>query len=231
MSDKGIIFSAPMVLALLAGRKTQTRRLFKPRGFTFYTHPQSGDRYDHHMPSRGGLVASGRMSAFGWGEHLYGYLPYAPGDRLYVRESCYLPPKFISDHDMREGADTWPKVIFAADDREGGRDMMERCRWRSTPSIHMPRWASRLTLTVTSVRVERVASISRKDAIAEGIHLFNPYSVDTWSAESGGAFASWPEGAFMQLWNALHTKPGETWADNPWVVAITFDVRHGNIDR
>lgn len=222
MSDKGIIFSAPMVRALLAGRKTQTRRLCKPAneaGLSFVV--------PLDLPPKPGWFGDEEGEVqFNSG--------YTPGDRLYVREAC-----------RAEFRDLWEGVNFLADEDfvptgalgkmpPGGwaklRDYGGK-RFAGNPSIHMPRWASRLTLTVTDVRVERVASISREDAIAEGIHLFNPYSVDTWSAEPGGAFASWPEGAFMQLWNSLHTKPGETWADNPWVVATTFDVRHGNIDR
>jgi hypothetical protein len=204
MADKGIIFSGPMVHALLDRNKTQTRRVAKPRvAFSLL----SGEWTDSYVLDPGNA------------EWLARGMPYRAGDRLYVRESCYLPPKEITAQDMQEGADTWPRVIFAEEDRAGGRDMMDRCRWRSMPSIHMPRWASRLWLGVTDVRIERLQTISPEDAECEGI--------DALAAQHFGGVVQ----AYAALWDSLHGAGSDHgWAANPWVVAVTFTVHRGNID-
>lgn len=181
MTDKGIIFSAPMVRALLAGNKTQTRRL-----------------------------ASSPLAKA------------QPGDRLWVREAW----KATAIHDRTKPSDLNPAtpIYFTADDR-----LWPVARYR--PGMHMPRWASRLTLTVTDVRVQRLSAITSEDAIAEGVQPLSGSTLrwQQWSGMEGHAAPN-PVAAYGLLWGALHTKPGETWADDPWVVAITFDVRHGNID-
>jgi hypothetical protein len=228
MSTKGIIFSAPMVRALLAGTKTQTRRLFKPHGFRFYTHPISGDRYEQH--NRDGFVGSGPMQAFGWGEGLYGYMPYAPGDRLYVREALYLDDLCI------------PPFIYSADEQRIQWRNREQVAWlnnyprQKVPSIHMPRWASRLWLDVTEVRVQRLQDISEEDCIAEGIERSAEYP-NLWRRgplkgdQNNVSVTAFPTLAYRSIWEALHTKPGQRWEDNPWIVAVSFNVHHGNIDQ
>lgn len=210
MTDRGIIFSAPMVRALIEGRKTQTRRKIK--------------------------------------EWRYGAprLPYMPGDRLYVREA-WKPGAWRDDGrvavDYRASLELtntpwiglpesaewptlwedWTREIEAAGSRPDEDGMhhwkpgKSPMRWR--PSIHMPRWTSRLTLTVTGVRVQQLQEISEADARAEGIK---------------GAFLPWPQGFwtyrpyFADLWNSLHGP--DAWDQNPWVVAVSFTVRKGNID-
>jgi hypothetical protein len=259
MTDRPIIFSAPMVRALIAGRKTQTRRLFKPRGFEFYTHPISGDRYNQYHPYRDGtwddsrLTGSGPMRAFGWGEGLYAYLRYASGDRLYVRESWRVSP---------EACEGWhPDEMRGWIDYQAGGslevvapsfDAVEKAtflttesldwdfipsRWR--PSIHMPRWASRLTLIVEAVKVERLQEISEADAIAEGLthYIFaGPPGLHSFcwhwlhGQDEEDTYTS-AVAAYRALWSTLHTKPGDRWEDNPWVVAPTFSVAHANIDK
>jgi len=212
MADKGIIFSAPMVRALLEGRKTQTRRL------ATFVQPD-GEHYN--LRGNGGGVIGATESIV----RVYGpdYSPYAPGDRLYVREAWGtwgifddLAPSKLTG---KEG------VAYVADYSDPRGEIFGRLR----PSIHMPRWASRLWLEVTDVRVQRVAEISEADAIAEGAEPIaimpngpkgNPS--DTWLSYRAG---------FEKLWNSLHTKPGERWEDNPWIVAVSFTVHHGNIDQ
>lgn len=219
MADKGIIFSAPMVRALLNGRKTQTRRLLKPAPFV-----------DHLgnfcAPDRDGKI-------WNWGQHADGrpctrnyqakHVPFTTGDRLYVRENFqllrigdYLPTK----HQPAE-------VRFAATDPCA--DLPADTRgypWR--PCIHMPRWASRLWLAVTDVRVQQLQDCSAADAEAEGVFAHVAlYSVDKVFRSERSAIALQ---YYAKLWNSLHTAEGTTWEANPWVAVISFGVHHGNID-
>lgn len=199
MADRPILFSAPMVRALLDGRKTQTRRVLKPDPDT--------------LPNG---FAGVRM-------------PYAPGDRLYVREawrsaSCYddLAPSAMSGEEpVRYEEDAlWQTWGWGAPLRSHGR---------LRQGIHMPRWASRLTLTVTDVRVQRLQEISEADAVAEGV---NPCLCghNCPNGEHGGCCGICePVTAYAELWTELHG-PG-AWAANPWVCALTFTVRRGNIDE
>lgn len=189
MTDKPILFSAPMVRAILDGRKTQTRRVLKPQPVNSFLECR---------------------------------LRYAPGDRLWVREAvCW-----VSARGWKYRADQEDLSDYEADG--------ERGRWR--PSIHMPRSASRLTLTVTDVRVQRVQEISEADAVAEGIERLKSgrgYYDPTQShgAVSLGHFCSKAKAAFSLLWDSINASRGYSWDANPWVVALTFDVEKRNIDE
>ena len=217
MADRPIIFSGPMVKALLAGRKSQTRRIYKVPSGSYV--------------EQGGVWAMTDGCAYGDAA-----LPYAIGDRLYVRETHALVPS--SAYRMSEG------VMQAVDpsDRDRAcvyRDGWERCAPRWRPSIHMPRWASRLTLTVTDVRVQRLQDISEADAIAEGIvpvtRRFPPLQGclnqlrERTMYEWSGGWSVRAADAYAALWNSLHG-PG-AWDANPWVVAVTFDVVRQNIGQ
>lgn len=228
MSDRPIIFSASMVRALLDGRKTQTRRLIN-------TVVPEGQRVGPCHYSKTGWAfwkKFGECDACTCRDAAG--INYWEGDRLYVRERCleitggaYRGVKYIADgHDSGD----WDRANDGA-------------QWdiKSRPSIHMPRWASRLTLTVTDVRVQRLQDIDRDDAMAEGI-------VQTWGDFMGDP----PEWAinsinqhgdasgthiydnrtsvenYRELWAHLHGR--ESWDANPWIVAISFAVEHGNID-
>ena len=141
-------------------------------------------------------------------------LPYATGDRLWVREAvCW-----VSRWGWRYRADD--------DDLSDKREAGEVGRWR--PSIHMPRWASRLSLTVTEVRVQRLQEISEADAAAEGCEATG-WRPTYGNPDNAGFEESIPaKDAFADLWNSLHG-PG-AWEANPWVAAYTFTVQRGNID-
>lgn len=217
MADKPILFSAPMVQALLDGRKMQTRRIIKDRGDL----PQfCAGRYDNKDDP----------SNYGWqdyerGEWItldqfqrYRFVPHRIGDRLWTRE-CFAVSGIgwgKKPKDARGG-----KVHYRADPDHGWQDYWGS--WR--PSIHMPRWASRLTLIVTDVRVQRLGDISNEDAIAEGIkphgHAFTGYGdqADIWMA---------PYDSFKSLWNSINGP--EAWDANPWVAAYSFRVIRANID-
>ncbi|MED5545738.1 MAG: hypothetical protein VYD90_10855 [Pseudomonadota bacterium] len=227
MADKGIIFSAPMVLALLDGRKTQTRRLIK----------MYGRRPEYCGPSG----CKDDPTCWGWEDGDHGgwvTLEKEPGDRMGWRDWVGAP--HVSDRLYVREAYMPRPGLPARLARPHYRADNDRPEWRRLwkPSIHMPRWASRLWLEVTEVRVQRVQDISEEDARAEGLveySLEGPggMTIPCWHWLSGmddDELYTSAVSAFRALWNSLHTKPGETWADNPWVVAVSFDVHQGNID-
>lgn len=283
VSDRGILFSAPMVRALLDGRKSQTRRLAKVRkGLTYGELVDCGERRQ-----------MGPVTEYHVIRDMLAPPPYTPGDRLYVREAHQFRGADYGDsggeiewfrvYGSGGPADNWDPIFppdwepsrhdkarLLADDGEQEGDGIKGFVTKLRPSMHMPRWASRLTLTVTDVRVERVQAIREADAKAEGLYKSLPDDADrewfaayhqeqsgvapsetdwadfnegTWMApgvrqgwglskaeRDRDQWAPTPQFGFQLLWNSLHTKPGETWEANPWVVAISFDVRHGNID-
>ncbi len=140
MTERPILFSGPMVRAILAGTKTQTRRVVKM---------QDGEQIArlHFKPSA---------------------CPYgAPGDRLWVRENGWQRPE-RTPRMMREGADTWEPYYFDADIDEQDHAEFKEWGFKRRPSIHMPRRFCRLVLEVTGVRVERLQAITEVDARAEG---------------------------------------------------------------
>jgi hypothetical protein len=230
MADRGIIFSGPMVRALLDGRKTQTRRLltsarvfatpespaFTLKGEQLKRALQGADRW-RHLSETGWFWEADAFdyqvpaTRAGWMAHL----SYAPGDRLYVREAWRADSQLdaVRPSEMSEGEPIFYEMDGAL--RQTGCAMLEAGKLR--PSIFLPRWASRLWLNVTDVRVQRLQEISGEDAVAEGVRSRLP---DNGIAQTD----------FHALWNSLHTKPSETWEANPWVIALTFTVRHGNIE-
>lgn len=220
MKERPILFSAPMVRAILEGRKTQTRRVVTPQ-------PEPGciGTFGPGMPF---IRTGGKSHSCPYGQ---------PGDRLWVRET------------WRIGAWNEDKGAFAIDYCDGPRrawitdptdhggerfnDLWIRCcdelhekgiepnedgnyvwlpgesplRWR--PSIHMPRWASRITLEVTGVRVERLQDISGSDAVAEGVRSRLP--------DNGIAVAE-----YRDLWQSING--AGSWIVNPLVWVIEFEV-------
>jgi hypothetical protein len=225
MTDKPILFSAPMVRALLEGRKTQTRRLLpNPEYYGCPTGDCPHNRQDEcDRAMRENTAAD---------------LRFAVGDRLYVREEWRIGSKY----DAVKPVDLAPRtmtVLYGAGgqscnhlDGSGWRNVenppegMPNWAGRRRAGMHMPRWASRLTLTVTEVRVERLQDCSEADALAEGIGQFGRFF--------GLPDADWDEGelsavaAYHRLWNSING-PG-SWEANPWVVAVTFTVEKRNID-
>lgn len=205
MADKPIIFSAPMVRALLEGRKTQTRRIIKPQpevaeNGSWRWNPPRGVSAGSHITSLPDVLAR-------WGT-------FAPGDRLYVREAWTARMTHgwtIADARSRMCQE---EILYRAD----GHDSIDGW-W---PSIHMPREFSRLTLTVTDVRVQRLQDISEADAMAEGVDAVTMDDVPRQAAMSRRS-------DFAALWNSLHGP--EAWDANPWVAAYTFTVQHKNIDQ
>lgn len=208
MADRPIIFSAPMVRALMDGRKTQTRRVMNPQPSGIKSARTFGPGWAI-APESNRCTVDFKAPAFVF------------GDRLYVREAWSGPYAWhnMKPADRRKcGSPQALDVWYWADGNPECGD------WESPrPSIHMPRWASRLTLTVTEVRVQRLQDISEDDAAAEGVHATR--------VMSEGYHLSSPSfvAMFEGLWNSLHG--AEAWDANPWVVALTFTVQRGNIDQ
>lgn len=207
MSMKPILFSGPMVRALLDGRKTQTRRVLKPQPNVLKNgrwYQPFTDKPEHWQ--------------YALGDHIHGYLDvkFRRGDLLWVRENAYFAPD---------------RCAYAADNpslTNGERvEGFGRCR----PSIHMPRWASRITLEVTGVKLERLQDISREDAIAEGIEVDQSgrFNVIAWR---NYAFDNHPFNcaiaSFRSLWCSING--ADAWDANPWVVAPIFTVHKVNVD-
>lgn len=209
VKTRPILFSAPMVGALLAGRKTQTRRPVKNPG-----------RLD-------GCMLEGEEAE---------WCPYgAPGDLLWVRET------FSGPHCMEasEGCAAAPpskwgrssRIWYWADGNPQDGDWT-----RPRPAIHMPRWASRLTLRITDVRVERVQDISEKDAIEEGVwgtfiedgRYWRNYSLSDEDAACS-PMLNFPSESYRTLWESING--AGSWDANPWVWALTFEVLRGNVDE
>lgn len=211
-TERPILFSAPMVRAILAGTKTQTRRIVK-----------LPDR--HHWAIApdypGQILIDGRGDYHG-GEFPIDELrcPYGkPGDRLWVRET-WQGPLFWEDQRTEYernrrlfekseccvyAADGGPVPEFIDDD-----DILQQ-RWR--PSIHMPRWASRITLEVTRVRVEQLQDISVADSIAEGVVETNRNLIGLEPC-MGWRYA------YEDLWNSING--ARSWNANPWVWVVEF---------
>lgn len=209
-----MIFNGEMVRAILDGRKTQTRRIMKVQpsdGFhpthNGYDLDLNAHWYTPGVVDKNGYLQPAKKEVFGVADENEGYTcPFgAVGDRIWVRETfCAVP-----DHDEPAGCSA---LLYAADGNG------PYGKW--TPSIHMPRCASRITLEITGVRVERLNSISEEDAQAEGMELtgWRP----TYSDPDSGGEVWTPYDNFAQLWESIY---GEgSWQANPWVWVIEFKV-------
>lgn len=206
MADRPILFSAPMVRALLEGRKTQTRRIMKPQ-------PElSADGTWHVFNAHGGVIGIPTEMVPDCAAE---YCPYYRGDRLWVRETW----QSLSFGDYQPTKSRQCEVRFAATDPCADLDTDARgYPWR--PSIFMPRWASRLTLIVAGVRVERLQDCSVEDACAEGA-LVPPFTEQFAKVHALSMYRA--------IWTDIN---GEgSWEANPWVVAVTFEVLKQNIDE
>ena len=207
MTDRPILFSGPMVRAILAGDKTQTRRVLPVRSIE-PGHEITSELVNYYGDHRLGAVQTKNGVRTTWVTPV----GYAPGDRLYVREAWAK----TSIAPIIETIDNPVTVYRSCDNRcdYGGP-------WK--PGIHMFRRDSRITLIVENVRVERIREITCADAIAEGIQpSANSQTIDCDTPD--------PRDDFKRLWDSLNAKRGFGWEVNPWVVAITFRVVKQNID-
>ena len=212
MKERGLIFSAPMVRALLAGTKTQTRRpVGPPIRVTGPNPPGLFDCYRASGPGQGWYGAV-RLDGRGSGTVLCPYGVH--GSRLWVREEwSHNPDAGANCDDHRCGIQGHIRYR-ASEDLATVDTFAGSARWR--PSIYMPRWASRITLELTDVRLQQLQEISEEDARAEGVTL------------QGGP-CDHPDrpvnhrAAVQVLWESINGKRAP-WSDNPWVWALTFRV-------
>lgn len=242
VNERPILFSGEMVRAILEGRKTQTRRVVKAAVSSALEYFGSED-----IPPIVKYSDEGH-SGPGWYIHSEEYpdegsvqaiCPYgAPGSKLWVRETW--GQHACPQHDMGQPPGTLCLCLRAGTVYRADREM--GIRWR--PSIHMPRWASRITLEVTGVRVERLQDISEEDAKAEGLKAITKdgrlvkYGIPDRDGlpgtdDDGWEWHEWsadPREAFRRLWNTIHTERHERWftrgesedVRSPWVWVVEF---------
>jgi len=205
IASRPILFSAPMVRAILDGRKTMTRRVIRQEHaegielgtderFSFMHSPKCGGGCDYACASSGETLA-GHIGWTPWGSN-----PRAWG-RLWVRETWSEMPGYrpIPNPEKYDNKPAWYKA-------DNDRPVWAGDKWR--PSIFMRREVSRITLEVTGVRVERLMEITEEDAIAEG-------------AQCAGFPASLTNrGAFARLWEKING--ADSWTANPWVWVVEF---------
>lgn len=195
MKERLIPFKTPMVRALLDGTKTQTRRIVKPRPPAVV---QSVYRPFPAEPNNWQGYGDGLI-------HWYGSCPYgAPGDRLYVKEAWRVPSMFDT---LPGSAFTSAQIWYEADDGYKGAGRYRHARF-------MPRWAMRITLDITDVRVERLQEISTEDAIAEGVDVHPDHHRKPRTSIYS------PVQAYRDLWEQINGP--DSWAANPWVWVVSF---------
>lgn len=235
MKAHPILFNGDMVRALLAGRKTQTRRVLAT---------QPSDRWHFGTASKRGIILGaitsshpkkGRFGAFirreiwanaGKFEHDVITCPFGkPGDLLWVREAFGYEIRNV-------GGTPHEQITFRASNSDAAHcydcnGMEQPMKWK--PSLHMPRHASRLTLRITDVRVERLQEISEEDAKAEGVSCGESLGgcANYWHSDHGEKFPM-AINAFSDLWQSINGP--ESWSANPWVWVIEFEVIQANVD-
>jgi len=211
-NEKPILFTGDMVKAVLDGRKTQTRRVVK-----------RGVRVEYAEP----VIDDGTGAFYHLGDDEI-KCPYGqPGDRLWVRETWQIAHIYVDpETGYGEDGEIYPgripaehpgkpwDVVYAANMDDMTMCPEDRFIRRYRPSIHMPRWASRINLTVTDVRVERVQEISSRDAWAEGCRCKCLSPVPQCA---GNAVA------FQSIWDSINLKRGYGWDVNPWAWVVTFE--------
>lgn len=232
-----MIFNGDMVRALLAGNKTQTR--WPINEYKYGIDFLGGQGCSRNDPKNWGAEDGGRggicyLELTDGAARFNDYQLKRPfggkGDLIYVREAFTIVPR--TAYRCSEGVDQLDKpgcdhdaAIFRA-----GWDRSPPGKWK--PSTNMPRWASRLTLRITDVRVERVQDIGGSDALAEGIErsdwkcACDPYRNYGHPRMSPGKNYSSPAASYASLWDSLYNN----WDDNPWVWVYTFKVIRQNVD-
>ena len=211
MKERPILFSTEMVKAILDGRKTMTRRVVKPQPI-----------YNEAFYGGWGICTKKSDTAIkSFNEGCYKDLcPYGQvGDRLWVRETFWQDERdkmicFEADKTYKVHPDT-NYLLQRKYNGTANPDMLQietNIFWHKRPSIFMPRWASRITLEITNIKVERLQEITYDDAFKEGKAIME-YSI---------LMHNPIEDLFRTLWNSINAKRGYSWESNPWVWVIEF---------
>lgn len=223
--ERPILFSAPMVRAILSGAKTQTRRIVKPQPhpdtYRWCSDAGGTGKWMALRPS----VTGGTAQCWGWAPCPYG----APGDRLYVKEAAWMWCERRPNGTTKTGRPKWhyvplrsAPIIFCADHpgKPGtsvvSPDTGNQWAWRKKLGRFLPKWASRITLEATGVRVERLQAISDADAEAEGVG----YADSGCDGECGWDPCSLARVGFERLWKRING--AASWDANPWVWVVEF---------
>lgn len=239
MKERPILFSAPMVRALLEGRKTQTRRVVNPQ-------PDVSESFSHVNPPNGPFTSYGhscwypdqlhkKARHYGSLEHFLkgmpqDFSPYGePGDLLYVKEAYYAWGKWVPNGQTKVGRPAWKFVQAGTSVRymDGNKPTKTatrdgECGWVYRHGRFMPRKHSRITLEITDVRVQRLQDISGDDAVAEGIIKLP--ATGRYVAHEGAQYFGWVSHnaveVYSWLWESINGKG--SWATNSWVWAVSF---------
>ncbi|KKL21837.1 hypothetical protein LCGC14_2441450 [marine sediment metagenome] len=201
-----------MVRAILDGRKTQTRRVIKPQPDTeWLEHIIKRNKTNRPYGEFGIMVmVDGKEKKSPYG---------VPGDKLYVRERFAFHKHY--DHLAPSKVPDFAEVQYFATDEE----TMLRGKWR--PSIHMPKWASRITLEIKDMRVERVRDITEEDAKSEGVSEAEQCDHVRQACEDIGCYGNGHRATFAHLWDSINLKRGYPWSKNCWVWVVEFEVING----
>lgn len=210
MKERPILFNAEMVNAILEGRKNQTRRVINPQ-------PTFSNKTGFNWEKRGKTWMYGLGSDYA--ETVRNFTRNCPvgrvGDRLWVREAFTDLSGTGIEH--RDSKGKLQRYAYAADCPKGsyGDEARKEFGIKWKPSIHMPRAASRITLEITKIRVERLNDISQEDAIAEGVPCIEL-----------GVIGELCVAQFADIWESVYG--ADSWDANPWVWVIEFEVVKGD---
>ena len=226
MRELPILFSTPMVQAILNGTKTQTRRIFKDENGEARI---STDVTRVNVSTNGVATLTFPLADGTFATKVYTYkCPYGGiGDRLWVRETWANTERgdllskplipFYYNKAIAYKADC-DKEVFSL----GGNYTPREYDFKWHPSIHMPRWASRITLEITNIRLERVQDITEEDARAEGVERQKDGLYKDYLLREHVSGCSTSEASFQTLWESINAKRGFGWGKNLWVWAIGF---------
>jgi hypothetical protein len=229
MKERPILFNTAMIKAILAGRKTQTRRLVPEWQLPHKTHDDTRYISVAQRHPRYGFGVFGKTEAECMENYKVEYACLCPfgkkGDRLWVRET-FQGPLIDQGGDYPNGYEFPEYCVYKADGKARPEfttmDYETVCRWR--PSIHMPRLACRIILEITSVRVERLQEITEENAIAEGCRALEGCKWHTFTEAAAGIpmHDHTAKDTFEALWKSINSE--DSWDNNPWVWVIEFKV-------